>query len=110
MDKVVLVSSAILGIILIGIYTIRCWRAGIEFNHAVMINTVFQSSGMVCGLLLVISIFSPDVKKIISDIDIYILVSGLAVLAVSIQGYHRDAIKNTQAGDDVNPEASAASD
>lgn len=96
MDKLVLISSTSLGLIMVLIYAFRCWRTGVEFNHAVMINTIFQSSGIVCGAFLVASIFFPDIKKIIADIDIYILVSGLAVFAVSIQGFHRDAIKPTK--------------
>jgi hypothetical protein len=94
-DKIILISSTLLGLLMVIIYAIRCWRSGVEFNHAVMINTIFQSSGIVCGVFLVASIFFPDIKKIIADIDIYIFVSGLAVFAVSIQGFYRDAIKTS---------------
>ena len=95
MDKVMLIPSAILGLIFIALYSWRCWKTKIEFDHAVMINAVFQASGMVCGLFLVATIFIPDAKQWISGIDIYIFVSGLAVFAVSAQGFHRDAIKPT---------------
>jgi ABC-type uncharacterized transport system permease subunit len=94
-DKVMLVPSAILGLIFIAVYSWRCWKTKNEFNHAVMINAVFQASGIVCGLFLVAGIFWPEAKQMISGIDIYIFVSGLAVFAVSAQGFHRDAIKTT---------------
>lgn len=95
MDKVILIPSAVLGLIFIAIYSYRCWKTKNEFNHAVMINAVFQASGIVCGIFLVAGIFWPEAKAMISGIDIYIFVSGLAVFAVSAQGFHRDAIKTT---------------
>lgn len=57
-----------------------------------MINTGFQASGIVCGIFLVLSVFYPEIRNKISGLDIYIFVSGLAVVAVSLQGFHRDAI------------------
>lgn len=110
MDKIILISSALLGILLVAIYSWRCWRSGVEFNLAVMINTIFQSSGIVCGLFLVASIFSPEIKEIMSGIDIYIFVSGLAVFAVSIQGFHRDAIKTTKIDEPLGSEAGATTE
>lgn len=103
MDNIVLIPSALLGLILILIYAFRCWRSGTEFNHAVMINTIFQSSGLVCGLFLIAGVFFPELKAKMTGIDIYVFVSGLAVFAVSVQGFHRDAIKSTQQdGDEVD--------
>ncbi|WP_276754128.1 threonyl-tRNA synthetase [Pseudoalteromonas marina] len=103
MDKVVLIPSAALGLILIIWYSLRCWHSGSDFNHAVMINIVFQSSGIVCGVFLIMSIFIPEIKELMSGIDIYIFVSGLAVFAVSLQGYHRDAIcPSTNDSEEVN--------
>lgn len=110
MDNIILISSTLLGILMVIVYACRCWRAGVEFNHAVMVNTIFQASGIVCGVFLVVSIFFPDVKKIIDDLHIYILVSGLAVFAVSIQGFHRDAIKPTKKDVSYKSESSAVID
>jgi len=112
-DKVILIPSAILGLILIAVYSWRCWRTKSQFNHAVMINAVFQASGIICGLFLVAGIFWPEAKKMISGIDIYIFVSGLAVFAVSAQGFHRDAIKATSentANDQIQSTADASAD
>lgn len=110
MDKVILLPSAILGLLLIILYLVRCWRSGTEFNHAVMINIVFQSSGIVCGFFLIASIFIPEIKERMTGIDIYIFVSGLAVFAVSLQGYHRDAIcpsaSNAYSSSEKNSETS----
>lgn len=95
MDKMILIPSALLGLVLIAVYSWRCWKTRIEFSLAVMINTVFQASGIVCGLFLIAGVFWPEAKKVISGIDIYIFVSGLAVFAVSAQGFYRDAIRST---------------
>ena len=95
MDKIVLIPSAVLGSLLILLYVIRCWRNQTEFNLAVMINSIFQASGIVCGCFLIAGVFSEQLRKLMAGIDLYILVSGFAVLAVSIQGFYRDAIRNT---------------
>jgi len=77
-------------------YWFRSWRAGQEFNNSVMINAILQASGIICGLFLVSGTFVEEIKTIVSGIDIYVLVGGLAVLAVSVQGVHRDIIKPTR--------------
>jgi hypothetical protein len=94
-DKIVLIPSAVLGILFVLLYVIRCWKSQTEFNLAVMINSIFQASGIICGCFLIAGIFSEELRKLMAGIDLYILVSGLAVLAVSIQGFYRDAIRNT---------------
>lgn len=95
MDKVVLLPSLALGLVFICIYMFRCWKNNAEFNIGIMINATFQASGAVCGLFLIIGIFSEDLRKLMTGIDIYIFISGLAVLAVSMQAFHKDAIKGT---------------
>ncbi|MCR9422699.1 threonyl-tRNA synthetase [Vibrio sp. RM-69-4] len=102
MDKVMLIPSALLGLILVGLYWWCCWKTGTAFNHAVMINSVFQASGIVCGIFLIAGVFFPEAKEMISGIDIYIFVSGLAVFAVSAQGFHRDAIQPTKSPENLN--------
>ena len=101
-----MIPSAILGLVFIAIYSWRCWRTKIEFNLAVMINAVFQASGIVCGLFLIAGVFWPEAKEVISGIDIYIFVSGLAVFAVSAQGFYRDAVRSTS----NEPEAATTSE
>ncbi|WP_456294907.1 threonyl-tRNA synthetase [Vibrio sp. AK197] len=107
MDKVMLIPSAILGLLLVFLYLWRCWKTGTEFNHAVMINSVFQASGIVCGVFLIAGVFFPEAKAMVSGIDIYIFVSGLAVFAVSAQGFHRDAIQPTKEQESNNVQVHA---
>ena len=96
MDKVILIPSVIVGLIFVGIYSLRCWKNGHEFNHGVLINSIFQASGIVCGMFLIIGTFMPDLKQKMTGIDIYIFVGGLAVLSCSTQSYWRDAITATK--------------
>ena len=103
-DKAVLIPSVLLGLLLVAVYAFRCWRNGAEFNHGVMINVIFQASGIVCGVFLVLGIFYEDMRKLMSGIDIYIFISGLAVFTVSAQGFYRDAIRPT-AGQDLDETA-----
>jgi len=49
-DKVILIPSAILGLVFIAIYSWRCWKTKNKFEIAVMMTVVFQASGIVCGL------------------------------------------------------------
>jgi hypothetical protein len=107
MDKVVLVPSLTLGLIFICIYIFRCWKNDAEFNVGVMISATFQASGVVCGIFLIIGIFSEELRALMTGIDIYIFVSGLAVLAVSLQAFHKDAIKGTKISErqSFSPEA-----
>jgi len=109
-DKTMLVPSASLGLILVAIYWWRCWKSGSQFNTAIMINAVFQASGIVCGAFLIASVFWPGIKTLITGIDIYIFVSGLAVFAVSLQGFHRDAIQQTSQDDNANNQIQTTAD
>ena len=84
-----------LGLLLVLIYACRCWRNKAPFNQSVMISVIFHASGIVCGVLLIASTFFPALRERMTGIEMYILISGLAVLSVSVQGVHRDAIKST---------------
>ncbi|WP_203300406.1 hypothetical protein [Marinobacter sediminum] len=96
MDKTVLIPSVILAIFLIGVYLYRCWQAGIEASNSVVVSSLLNSSGIVCGLALAASPFFPAVKAMIGGIDIYIVIGGVAVLFVSSQGIHKEVIKSTR--------------
>ena len=96
MDKAILVPSVVIAGILIAIYLFRCWRTGKEANNAVLISSLLNSSGIVCGLALAASPFFPSVKVLIGGIDIYIVIGGVAVLFVSGQAIHKDVIKSTR--------------
>lgn len=90
MDKAIFIPSAILGLFFIAIYSYKCFRDNKRFDHQVMVNTILQSSGIVCGVLLILSTFFVDLKQYLKNIDIYILISGLAVLVVSIQSVYSE--------------------
>lgn len=90
MDKFIFIPSAILGLIFVGIYAYNCHANKTKFNHQVMVNSILQASGIVCGSLLILSTFFAELKKYLTNIDIYILISGLAVLVVSVQSAYND--------------------
>ncbi|QOW05753.1 hypothetical protein [Vibrio parahaemolyticus] len=90
MDKVVFIPSAILGLIFISIYAYKCHVAKKKFSHQVMVNAVLQASGIVCGALLILSTFFEQLDQYLTNIDLYIFISGLAVLAVSVQSTFND--------------------
>lgn len=100
MDKVIFIPSAILGVLFIVIYWYRCSRARKEFNQAIMVNAVLQSSGIVCGLLLVVGTLSDEARKLLNEIDLYIFISGLVVLAASVKGLHTDVFASTRSTHD----------
>ncbi len=89
-DQIVYLPSAALGIILVVIYSVRCLRNGIPFNVASVVNIVLQSAGVVAGVLLIFSTFSEDLRSKLTGIDLYVLISGIAVFVVSLQGLRRD--------------------
>ncbi len=96
MDSVVLVPSVVLGLLLLIAYLYRCFRRKEKTNVGVMINAFLQSSMIVCGLFLMAgSVYAPA-KEFLKGIDIYIFIGGLAVLAVSIQGIHKDIFSSSE--------------
>ena len=95
MDKAILIPSASLGLILIAIYTFRCWKNNRKFSNSVMANAIIQASGIVCGLFLTASVFFEKFKAIINEIDLYILIGGLMVLAISARAAYKDIISAT---------------
>jgi hypothetical protein len=95
MDKAVFIPSAFLGLIFIVIYWYRCTQARKEFNQAIMVNAVLQASGIVCGLLLVAGTINEEARKMLNEIDLYIFISGLVVVAASVKGIHKDIFMST---------------
>ena len=96
MDRIVFLPSAGLGICFIVFYLYRCHNAKKAINISILISLVLQASGIVCGLFLIASTIFDKVKAFLQGIDIYIFIAGLAVIAVSLQGFHRDVIKSTK--------------
>ncbi len=99
MDKVVFIPSATLGVLFIGLYLFRCHRAQKSPNLSVMVSSILQASGLVCGFFLIASTISEKVKQVLTGIDIYIFIAGIAVIFVSAQWFYRDIVKSTKSKD-----------
>jgi len=91
-DRLVFVPSAALGILLIAVYGAQCWRNGTTFNVAVLVNLILQAAGVVGGSLISISTFYEPLRQRLTGLDLYVLISGLVVVSVSIQGLLRDLL------------------
>jgi len=65
MDKTILIPTVLLSLLIIGYYLFRCWKFKKQANNAVLINSVLNSSGIVCGIALGLSPFFPTVKALI---------------------------------------------
>lgn len=89
-DKIIFVPSALLGLTLAFAYSFLCWRTGRSFNLASMVTLMLHAAGIVAGILLVLSTFSPELRTRLTGIEWYILIGGAAVFAVSLQGVLRD--------------------
>jgi hypothetical protein len=96
MDKAIYIPSAIIGLILIIIYALRSHSSGKEFNQAIMVNAILQASGLVCGVLLVAGTMNEEAKKLISEIDLYIFIAGMVILAASVKGIYTDIFLSTK--------------
>jgi len=93
-DKAVLVPTVILGLLLVGIYLIRCWGGFRVYSLGVVISIVLFAGGVVAGGLLVARPLLPQtfVARLVG-LDLYVWIGGLAVLAVSIQAIYREIFK-----------------
>jgi len=96
MDKTAFIPSLLLGLIFVAFYALRCYQNGYEFNLNIVVNSVLQASGIVCGVLLLASTVYEQLKTLIEGLDLYIAISGLAVLSVSAQSFYKDVIKGTK--------------
>ena len=90
MDKVIFIPSAVLGLALLGIYWYRCHMAKKEFNTSMIAIVVLQASGIICGLVLIVGTFYDPARDLLRDIEIYILISGLFVIATSAKSIKND--------------------
>lgn len=110
MDKAIFIPSAIIGVILISIYAYRCHVAKKEFNQAVMVNAILQSSGVVCGLLLVAGTINEDARDLLKEIDLYIFIAGMVIVAASLKGIYSDIFLSTKASSSKSSNKSSKSD
>ena len=90
MDSIVLLPSVVLGVVVLLFYVRRCYRNKESLNLGVIVNTFLLSSGIVCGLLLMVGSIYEPAKAFLKGIDIYIFIGGIAVFVVSAQSLHKD--------------------
>lgn len=96
MDSIIFLPTVVLGTIIFLFYLRRCHKNNESLNLSVIVNLFLLSSGIVCGLLLMVgSIFEPA-KAYLKGIDIYIFIGGLAVLIVSTQSLRKDVFSSTE--------------
>lgn len=103
MDSIILYPSAILGLLLVFVYWARCWYHDIEFDLSVVVNVVFQASGVVCGVLLIAGTFFEQARQHIQQIDLYVFVSGLVVLVTCCRGIYKEAFRKVRKSPSKNP-------
>jgi hypothetical protein len=75
------------------IYSYNCFKKkkGIELQP--IVNLILLSSGIVCGMAIIISSFYPKIKTHIGGFEIYIFISGVAVMFVSIKSVYSEITK-----------------
>ena len=96
MDKIIYIPSAGLGLFFIAFYLYRCRSTQKDFSLSIIVSSVLHASGIICGIFLIASTVSEKVRELLQGIEIYVFIAGLAVIVVSLQGFHRDVIKGTK--------------
>lgn len=94
-DSIILLPSIVLGILFLLFYVRRCHRNRESLNLGVIVNTFLLSSGIVCGLLLMVGCIYEPAKAFLKGIDIYIFIGGIAVFVVSAQGIYKDVFSGS---------------
>jgi len=89
-DKILYLPTAIIGILFVSYYGYKCWKNKRSMNVATAVGIILQSAGVVAGTLLIASTFYEDLRAKLSGLDLYVLISGIAVLVVSFQGLWRE--------------------
>lgn len=90
MDDIVFVPAACLALLIVAIHVVRCLRAKRAPNVAFIVNAVLNAAGVVTGVLLVASTFDVGLRARLSNINIYVFISGLAVIFVCGQAVLRE--------------------
>jgi len=89
------VPAVALGTLLIITYCIRCGRARAKIDLAVLITILIHSTGVVAGFVILGSAVYEPLRRKIADLDLYIFISGVAVVAVSVQALVKDVFKTS---------------
>jgi len=95
-DQIVWLPSIVLGLLMVGVYLVGCWRGTRRFELGVMVNVMLCSGGVVGGSLLVASVFVATLKASLSSLWLYVVIGGLSVVAVSARALYRDVVARDQ--------------
>jgi hypothetical protein len=93
MDSIIFLPSALLGFVCISVHMYVSLRRKEQLNIAIMANAFLQSSGIVCGFFLILGSLYAPAKEYLKGIDLYILIAGLVVLVISVQGLYNDIFR-----------------
>lgn len=102
-DPIIYLPSVVLGAILVAIYIYISLKKKLLPLMADIVNLILLASGIVAGVLLILSTFFIEIKKILNGIDLYILIGGVALIHVSIKGV-RELLKNNNGDANNNDE------
>ncbi len=105
MDEIIFYPSAAISLFLILFYLYRCHKAKVEFDQTILVNTILQASGVVCGGVLIASTFFEEIRNVMQQLNIYIFISGAVVIATSLKGIKKDIIYSTRVRDHAASEA-----
>lgn len=93
MDRAIFLFTVALGTVLIITYCIRCWLARANFNLSVVIEILIHSFGVVAGFVILGSAVYEPLHRKIADPELYVFISGVAVVVVSVQALFKDIFK-----------------
>ena len=90
MDKMISIITVCFSLLMVIYYSVKCFHSKVSFNSQVMVGLILKTSGAIVGGLLILSAILPQVQSYLAQEELYLLIAGLSVLAVSVQGIYND--------------------
>jgi magnesium-transporting ATPase (P-type) len=94
MNNALFISIVILGISIILLNIFHCIKHNKPFDQTALVNTILLTTGFLSGLCLMAGTVIEDFNKLLEDSKLYVFISGLTILAVSIHQLHKDILKD----------------
>ncbi|MDT3281637.1 threonyl-tRNA synthetase [Shewanella scandinavica] len=111
MDKALFIPSAIISAILFIIYAFICFKNKSELDQKIITNLILQAFQIVCGGVLIASTFISELKDLVTDLNLYILIAGAVLLINSVQSAITDLRKPiNKSNKSIPPTTDAAAD
>lgn len=85
MDSLIFLPAAGISTVIIIYYIIVCARTPRRFELWTLLNVVVYCSGVVAGVVLILSTVIPSLRARLSGIEIYLFMAGAAVIAISLK-------------------------